>query len=55
MTFYKCGHKEDTVIMNTTLLSLAAYFTWKDTTGFEGDRSLCFNCWIKEENKKVGK
>lgn len=49
MTQYKCGHKEHTVVMNTTPLILATYFTWKDTEGRDGTKEKCFNCYCKEK------
>jgi len=42
---YKCGHNANPVIMDSNPLSLAAYFTWVETTGYEGDSSQCFPCY----------
>lgn len=57
MVKYKCGHehKNAAIVMNTTIESLSAYFTWRDTTGPDGDQSECFDCFcdrLKESQKK---
>jgi len=44
---YKCGHKLMPVIMNDCDLSLLAYLEWKNTVGFRGDRSKCWECYCK--------
>ncbi len=40
--FYSCGHPVKAVVINTTEVSLAAYFAWK-----ESKTTLCFSCWHK--------
>ena len=52
MTKYKCGHKCDTIIMNSNVLSLSNYFSWKDTDGFDGDKSQCYDCYCDEMVKQ---
>lgn len=53
VTKYACGHECVTVIMDSNdVLSFAAYFDWKETTGFDGDMSECFDCYC-ERNSKV--
>lgn len=54
MTKYKCGHKVDTIIMNESLLGLSIYLTWKDSAGYEGDKSKCFDCYLKKNVRKLG-
>jgi len=49
---YKCGHKGETIILDSNLLSITAWLEWKDTVGFDGDKSMCFNCWCKNEKDK---
>ena len=47
MTKYKCGHKSDTIIMNNSALGIATWLEWKDSVGFEGDKSQCWECFNK--------
>ena len=53
MTKYKCGHESEVIIMDSNPLSISAYLNWKDTVGFDGNKSKCFDCYCKEE-KKMG-
>jgi len=55
MTKYACGHEVDTIIMNTNALTLSNYMSWKDTNGYDGDKSQCYDCYCKELNKKSDK
>jgi hypothetical protein len=48
---YKCGHETKAIVMDNNPLSLAAYLTWVDDTGFEGDNSECFECYCKRTEK----
>ena len=48
MTKYKCEHESNIIIMDTNVLSISAWLTWKDTVGFEGDKSKCWECYCKE-------
>ena len=50
--FYKCGHESGTIILDDSPLSMTIYFDWKDTFGFDGDKSLCFDCYCKSKEKK---
>ena len=53
MTEYKCGHKTSgVIIMDSNPLSITAYLEWKDSVGFDGDSSQCFDCWCKETKRK---
>jgi len=52
MSFYKCGHDRKPVIMDANILSYSAYLVWKESTGFEGDRTQCWECFCKESNRK---
>ena len=45
---YKCGHYEEAVILNTSLMSLSNYNEWLTSVGLEGTREMCYNCWLKE-------
>lgn len=44
---YRHTHK-GVIIMDVNLLGLATYLDWKDSTGFDGDKSQCFDCYTKE-------
>ncbi len=54
MSFYKCGHNRHPVFMKKDILSYASYLEWRESTGFEGDKSECYNCFCKRLNKKEG-
>ena len=45
---YNCGHESSVIIMDNNVLSILAWMDWKETDGFEGNKSKCFNCWCKE-------
>ena len=48
MTKYKCGHETIVVIMNNSNFSLSDYFTWAETVGYDGDKTLCYDCYQKK-------
>jgi len=52
MSFYKCGHGRKPVFMDANVLSYSAYLVWKESTGFEGDKTQCWECFCKESNRK---
>jgi len=41
---YKCGHRAKLIILDSNPLSISAWLEWKDTVGFDGDKSMCFDC-----------
>ena len=49
MKYKSCGHKSEAIILDSNLLSIAAYLEWKDTVGFDGNKSLCWNCWCNQK------
>lgn len=51
--FYACGHERGIVIMDSSPFGLAAYFEWAENRGYDGDKSLCWFCWTKQEEKGV--
>jgi len=53
MTKYKCGHEGDTIITNSDPLTMSAYFTWKNSVGFDGDKTECFACYCKRISKHI--
>lgn len=52
MTSYKCGHSHDVIVACNNPLSIFAYLEWRETVGF-GDRSLCFDCFVKKVQENV--
>jgi len=50
---YKCGHKGKPIFLSNNLLSITAWFEWKDTVGFNGDNSQCWECWCDNKKKWV--
>jgi hypothetical protein len=56
MSFYKCGHDRGIVILDDDPLCFLAYLEWKDSTGYDGDKTLCWECWCekqREDEKKL--
>ena len=53
--FYKCGHERDIVIINDNILSFMEYELWRESSGFDGDKSECYKCYIKRRNKEIKK
>lgn len=46
--YYGCGHTHKNVIVtDSNALTMSAYLDWKDSTGFEGDKSKCFDCYCR--------
>lgn len=54
-TTYGCGHKGEPVVLDDNEVSAVAYFEWKESAGFEGDKSKCFKCWCKESTVSTGR
>jgi len=48
MTKYECGHLSECVVLDSNPLSFAAYLQWKDSVGYDGDKSRCWSCYSKE-------
>jgi len=49
MSFYKCGHDRGNLFFKKSDLPLLyKHDKWKTTKGYDGDRSMCFNCYIKK-------
>ena len=53
MNEYSCSHVGTTIIMNTTPMALVHYIDWMNTTGFQGDNSECFDCYLKRVRSEV--
>lgn len=48
---YGCGHESCAIVLDSNELSLSAYLDWKDTVGFEGDKSQCWSCYCRSSTK----
>ena len=48
MTKYQCGHETDIILILSEPLSLLAYIEWAQTVGRDGDKTLCWACWCKD-------
>jgi len=56
MTKYKCGHESIMILINgSDILEMSTYLAWKETTGYDGDLSECFDCHIKRIDKEMQK
>jgi len=54
MVKYKCGHKTDgLIIMDSNELSMTAYLIWKDSVGFDGDKTKCWDCYCTQSKPKA--
>ncbi|MBI2135730.1 hypothetical protein HYU06_01525 [Candidatus Woesearchaeota archaeon] len=53
MTLYKCGHNPIVIPTDSNHLTLSAWLGWKDTTGFDGDKTMCWKCWCEKELKHL--
>lgn len=55
MTNYsKCGHKTDgVIILDDNVMSLLAYEEWSNTIGVFGDKTICWECWCKSQEKNL--
>ena len=50
--YSKCKHKTDgAVIMDCNELSMAGYLEWSESVGVFGDKTICWDCWSKGEEK----
>jgi hypothetical protein len=48
MIKYKCGHKsKGMLIIENSSDTFANYLVWKDSTGFDGDKTECFDCYVR--------
>jgi len=52
---YTCGHEGKPVVLDNNALSFIYYFTWKDTTGYYGDKTECHDCYADRVNKGAKK
>jgi hypothetical protein len=50
---YKCGHDPKPIIINDNILSFAVYEEWRTSKGFDGDNSMCYNCYVKTMKENI--
>ena len=48
MSYYKCGHNRGMVFIKHNTVEYSAYLVWKESRGFEGDKTQCWKCFCKE-------
>ena len=49
MTKYNCGHEINLIILDSNILSLSAYLEWKDSVGFNGNKTKCWECYCEKK------
>ena len=50
---YKCGHESKPIFIDRMdTIKMVEYVEWEDTYGFNGDKSLCFDCYLKMIKKR---
>lgn len=52
MTEYKCGHEGKPIIMDSNPISIAVYLEWKDTVGYDGDKTECWECYCERTHNE---
>lgn len=50
MTYYnECEHETNgIIIMESSIISLSAYFVWAESVGVFGERTICWECFCKK-------
>ena len=51
MIKYKCRHNSIVTLVDNNMLTISAWLTWKDSVGFDGDKSQCFNCYCAKDKR----
>ncbi len=54
-TQYKCGHSGEPIILDDNVLSMTAWMEWSESVGVFGDKTECWACWCRKDNKGVKK
>ncbi len=47
-SLYECGHRQNIIILDDNILSYSAYEDWVNHFGFKGDRTKCWECYVKD-------
>lgn len=50
---YACGHKGKPIFLDDNALSITAFYDWCESTGWQGDRSQCWECYCEESKNKL--
>ena len=50
---YKCGHESEMILLDDCPTCFSAYLIWKDSVGYNGDKSLCWKCWNKKRREEI--
>jgi hypothetical protein len=46
---YGCGHgRRDIIFCKDCSIAIIEYLDWRDSVGFKGDRSMCFDCYMDQ-------
>ena len=54
--YYKCGHDRKHLFLDMEdSFVMVNYFIWRSSKGFLGDKSKCFDCYIKELKEEIKK
>ena len=53
ITDYKCGHNSKMLIMSDNILEFIEYEEWRTSTGFDGDKSECVQCYFKRRKIEI--
>jgi hypothetical protein len=51
MTKYACGHESKIIFLDDCPTCFATYLAWKDSVGFNGNKTLCFDCYCKYKKR----
>ncbi len=52
MLKHKCGHEQETVVLDCNSLSISAYLEWIGTLGSDGTGDKCWKCWCENKLSK---
>jgi len=47
---YKCGHRQEIIVLDSSLLSMSAYLDWIKSYGYNGDKSMCWKCYCSQNH-----
>lgn len=52
MAKYKCGHNGKKIFLRKNIVEFAMYADWVDSFGFNGNKKMCFECYVKRYKKE---
>lgn len=51
---YECGHNPDEIIfLDGDRFTLEIWFAWKNSVGWAGNKSMCFECFVKKFTQMI--